>query len=137
MPSLFLMIIAKDLEPDRVSAALGLRPWQSWRKGETKGVTLRSGRSLRFRSLYKWGGWKFHLGSPNTEKALIRKMTDFAKKLTARKTPLRALVRSGHEVYLVSLIQDTSSLVIPPELHGLLAGLGVHLQIDFWPSAKK
>ena len=47
------------------------------------------------------------------------------------------LVRNGHEFYLVSLVQDASSIVIPPELHGLLAGLGIHLQIDFWPSAKK
>ena len=64
-------------------------------------------------------------------------MVDSAKKLSARKAQLRALVRSGHEVYLISLVQHTASIVIPPELHGLLAGLGVHLQIDFWPSIKK
>jgi hypothetical protein len=64
-------------------------------------------------------------------------MTEFASKLSARRTQLRSLVRSGHEVYLVSLVQEASSIVIPPELHGLLAGLGVHLQVDFWPSTKK
>ena len=63
-------------------------------------------------------------------------MTRVAKALIPRKSKLRALVERGHAIYLVSLIQDTSSVLIPPDLHALLGDLGIHLQIDFWPTTK-
>jgi hypothetical protein len=131
------MVLAKDLEPHRVSGALGLRPSQWWRRGEKKCVTLKGGKTLHFRSVHRWGGWKFHFQSLRTERALIRKVTTVATELSMRKSQLRALVKNGHEIYLVSLVQHVSSIVIPPELHGLLGGLGIHLQIDFWPYAEK
>ena len=133
MPSLFFMALADDLDPERVSKALGLRPHTCWRKGEKQRFVSKSGRTHWFRSTHKWGGWKFRFPSPMNERTLIRKVATIATNLSKRKTQLRALVKSGHALYLVSLIQDTSSLIIPPELHDLLGSLGIHLQIDFLP----
>jgi hypothetical protein len=136
MPSLFLMVLGKDLEPDRVSVALGLRPSDSWRRGEKKCAVLPNGKTLHFKSVHKWGGWKFHYQRARTDAALVRKMRAVLTRLSKRKSKLRALTRSGHEVFLISLVQDAASIVVPPKLHALLGELGIHLQIDFWPSAK-
>jgi len=136
MPSLFLMVLGNDLEPDRVSDALGLHPSDSWRRGEKKRAVLPNGKTLRFKSIHKWGGWKHHYQSPRTDSAFVRKMMTVATRLSKRKSKLRALTRSGHEIFLISLVQDAASVVITPKLHALLGELGVHLQVDFWPSAK-
>src|SRR5690242_8187633 len=137
MPSLFLMVLGNDLEPELVSKALGLRPSDCWRRGEKQRGILPNGKTLQFKSVYKWGGWKFHYQSARTDEALVRKMMSVATQLGERKRQIRALTRSGQQIFLISLVQNTSRIIIPPELHGLLAGLGIHLQIDFWPSTKK
>jgi hypothetical protein len=136
MPSLFLMVLANDLEPDRVSDALGLRPSDSWRRGEKKRAVLPNGKTLQFKSIHKWGGWKFHYQRARTDAALVRKMMSVATRLSKRKSKLMSLTRSGHQVFLISLVQDVASIVVPPQLHALLGELGIHLQIDFWPSPK-
>ena len=136
MPSLFLMVLGSNLEPEVVSEALGLRPSQSWRRGERKSSISKSGETRLLPGKHKWGGWKRHYQNSRSEGAIVRKMTRVAKDLIPRKTKLRALVESGHEIHLVSLVQDTSSVLIPPELHALLGDLGIHLQIDFWPTEK-
>ncbi len=130
------MVLGTNLEPKVVSEALGLRPSQCWRKGEKKSFVSKSGKTHVFLSKHKWGGWKRHYPISRSEGALIRKMTRVAKDLIPRKAKLRALVKSGHHIHLVSLVQDTSSILIPPDLHALLGALGIHLQIDFWPTAK-
>jgi hypothetical protein len=142
MPSLFLAVIADDLDPECVSEAFGLQPSESWRKGERKSFVKKNGEIHWFRSTNKWGGWKHFFKSPRrgrelTDRELIRKMMAVGTSLNRRKARLRALINGGHEIYLISLVQHTSSLIIPPELHRRLGELGIHLQIDFWPSAKK
>ena len=132
MPSLFLMVLGDDLNPEIVSEALDLRPSQCWRRGEQKGFVSKSGKRHLFSSKHKWGGWKRHYQSSRSEDALIRKMTKVANDLIPRKSELRALIDKGHELYLVSLVQDTSSIIIPPDLHALLGDLGIHVKIDFW-----
>lgn len=57
-------------------------------------------------------------------------------RLSKRESKLHALTRSGHEIFLISLVQDAASIVLTPKLHALLGKLGIHLQIDFWPPAK-
>lgn len=131
------MVLGKDLEPERVSDALGLQPSDSWRKGEKKRITLPNGKTRQFDSVHKWGGWKLRYQRARTDTALIRRMTTAATSLKKRKAKLKALMRSGHEVFLVSLVQDYASIVVPPRLHTLLGDLGVHLQIDFWPLQRK
>jgi len=136
MPSLFLMVLGDDLEPEIVSEALDLRPSQCWRKGEQKGFVSKTGKAHLFTSKHKWGGWKRHYQSSRTEDALIRKMLKLAKDLSPRKSEMRALIEKGHEIYFVSLVQDTASIVIPPDLLALLGDLGIHVKIDFWSSMK-
>jgi hypothetical protein len=130
------MVLGNDLDPEIVSGAFDLRPSQCWRRGEQKGFVSKSGKVHLFRTKHKWGGWKRYYQSSRTEDALIRKMTKIAKDLLPRKSELRALVENGHEIYLVSLVQDTSSIIIPPDLHALLGGLGIHVKLDFAPSMK-
>ena len=137
MPSLFLQVLGNDLDPERVSKAMGLRPSQSWRRGDRKGFVSRDGKNHWFRSKHKWGGWKVFFQSPKTESALIQKMTAVAKRLSKRKAKLCALAEDGHMIYLISLVQDVSSIVIPPSLHKRLGELHIHLQIDFWPQDDK
>ena len=137
MLSLFLMVLGNDLEPDHVTKAFGLRPSQCWRRGERKSFISKIGKTHLFLSKHKCGGWKKYYRSARSEEALIRQIARVAKNLIPCKIKLRALIKSGNEIYLISLVQGTSSIVIPPEIHALLGDLGIHLQIDFWPSAKE
>jgi len=137
MPSLFLVVLARDLDPQQVSDVLGLRASQWWRRGEKK--TYNSDRRKRppLTRVHEWSGWKHYFESPKTERTLIRKITKIATGFSARKSRLHALIKDGHELHFVSLLQDASCIVIPPELHRLLGGLGIHLRIDFWPPDKE
>src|SRR5690349_14484331 len=133
MRTFFLMVLANDLEPDRVSRAFEMQPYQCWRKGERLSFVMKNGKTRRLASKQKWGGWKIFFKSPKTDQSLVREIIKVVMKLNKRKTQVRALVRSGHMISLVSLVQGTSRIMIPPELHMLLAGLGIHLILDFWP----
>lgn len=133
MPSLFLMVLAYDLNPHKVSHALGFRPSQWWCRGEKRIYNSDCRKRPQQTTVHKLGGWKHYFGASKNETGLIRKMTRVAAELNGRRPKLRALLESGHEIYLVTLVQDVSSIVLPPELHEHLGRLGIHLRIDFWP----
>lgn len=132
MPSLFIMVLADELDPNQITKAFSLQPSQYWRKGEKKSFARKGKKTITFKSKYKWGGWKHHYPSPKSEIALVQKLTAVALKLRKRKTQLHSLVENDHHIFLVSLIQKTSTVCIPPKLHSLLGDLGINLQLDFW-----
>ena len=132
MPSLFIVVVANNLDPNQVTKAFGMRPSQCWRKGEKKSFISKGKKIITFKSKHKWGGWKYHFPSPKSEIALVQKLTAVALKLRKRKTRLRSLVENDHHIFLISLLQKTSTVCIPPKLHYLLGNLGINLQLDFW-----
>jgi hypothetical protein len=93
--SVTLIVVGEDLDPDEVTAILGLEASQSWRRGERKSFVRADGSVLYSDSIHERGGWKHFLpdryreNRPLSEQlflwlARLRRHVDAVKRLTER-----------------------------------------------------
>jgi hypothetical protein len=122
-----LLITGKSLDPTAVTSALGLMPFQSWRKGEPKRV-----RRITFQTRHTEGGWKCLLPGATRRSGLASQLKKWALILRPKVRSLTRLRSQGHYCRLVwfAATDATVCLVIPPNLQSALARLGLYWEIS-------
>jgi hypothetical protein len=125
--SVSLLVTGKSLDPTSVTSALGLIPFQSWRKGERKRV-----RHITFQTRHTEGGWKCLLRGTTRRLNLELQLKKWASILRPKVRSLTRLRSQGHYCRLVwfAASDATVSVVIPPDLQSELARLGLHWEIS-------
>jgi hypothetical protein len=124
--SVLLIVTGRSLDPTRVTALLRMRPFQTWRRGETRrigGVTV---------SPPLESGWK--AGVPASARA--RPIEDQLKWWVRRLAPVSSIIRRLQTErcycrlswYMVT--EATVSIVIPNEFQRALAKLNLHWEIS-------
>jgi hypothetical protein len=120
-----LMILGDDLEPREISKLLGLRPNQSWRRGEPKRHTA---------SLHQWGGWKKFIPESLSSLPLPAQLRHWVRKLRSKGGEISQLSRRGYlcrlDCYIAS--DNVATIIIPVELQKDVAALGLELSIGFF-----
>lgn len=124
-----LLVLGDELQPRNVSRTLGLRPTQSWSKGDPKQNTGRKASKI---SVHSWGGWK--KAAPASQSALpFSSQLRYWVRTLRHKTPqLLKLTRQGHLCVLNCYLATsaTASIVIPSVLQLEVATLGLELRLS-------
>jgi hypothetical protein len=118
-----LMILGEDLVPAEVSALLGLRPNQSWKRNE---------------SGQRWGGWKKFLPQSKKDWPLDRQLRHWERILRGRGDTFTAISGRGNLCVLDCYIGSdaTASIIFPVELQTSLAALGLELRLSIFAHAE-
>lgn len=120
--SIGLLITGVDLVPSNVTAALGLVPDDSWRRGDEKRVGDQ---------LHEWGGWKKRLPSRSEGDPFSDEFGAWVVLLGERAAALRNLQEAGCKCELDCFIcvSGTALVEMAPALQRDLAALGVDISI--------
>jgi len=111
-----LMVLGTSLEPSDVSGALGLRPTQTWRRGDS----------------HKWGGWKKSLPASQLAKPLPSQLRFWVRTLRGRTKAISKLAAAGHLCALDCYIgtDSTATIIVPSDLQSELSSLGLELRLS-------
>lgn len=117
--SVTLIILGDDLEPGYVSDLLGMKPSQSWRKGEEK----RKAKG----TFYEWGGWKCF--SEDNSNVLEEQLESWLLLLERKAAAFRQMKENGWKCCLDCFLafDDVSTVCIPSELSERTGELGLDL----------
>ena len=118
--SVRLIVTGSDLDPDAVTAALGMEPDRSWRRGERKSFIRRDGSVRQFESIHEEGGWARRIPDRYRDEPLDRQLTIWVARLRELSDALWALKRHGWVIEL-DCFAATSEVVVLS--HGDLRGL--------------
>ena len=124
-----LIIIGDDLEPEKVTSALGWSPNQAWRRGEHKRFTRRDGIVRTFDSIHEWGGWKLFSSDEECELSLDKQFDAWMARLQTKNQELRSLHDLGWQIKLDFFVATSEYLDLPAASLSLLATLGVELNL--------
>jgi len=123
--SVGLVVTGTNLQPCDVTAALGLEPDDSWRRGDPKRVGD---------SLHEWGGLKKHLAQRDDGDPFAHDLQTWADLLKAKKAELRKLQDLGCHCVLNCFISISGATLVEfkPTLQSDLAALGIDVSIAIW-----
>jgi hypothetical protein len=123
--SVTLMILGERLDPSAVTKALGIRPNQSWAKGEKS--------KLAPSKRHRWGGWKKWLPPSMRKQPLERQLAYWLRALKGQRTVFGKLNGSGALCALDCFVttSETASIIIPAAMHEALGRLGLSLRLSF------
>jgi Domain of unknown function (DUF4279) len=124
--SVLLIITGRSLDPTRVTALLRMRPFQTWRRGETRrirGVTV---------SPPLEGGWKARLPASARARPIEAQLKWWVRRLASASSTIRGLQteRCYCRLSWYMLTEATVSILIPNELQRALAKLNLHWEIS-------
>ena len=125
--SVRLIVTGSDLDPDAVTAALGMEPDRSWRRGERKSFTRRDGSVRQFESIHDEGGWARRIPDRYRDEPLDRQLFLWVARLRELSDALRALRRRGWIIELDCFAATSEVVVLSHEDLGGLADLGIDL----------
>jgi hypothetical protein len=125
--SVRLIITGGDLDPDAVTAALGMEPDKSWRRGERKGFTRTDGSVRQFDSIHEEGGWTRRVPDRYRDEPLDRQLILWVARLHELSDALRALRRRGWVIELDCFAATSEVVVLSHEDLRGLADLGIDL----------
>ena len=125
--SVRLIVTGSDLDPDAVTAALGMEPDRSWRRGERKSFTRRDGSVRQFESIHEEGGWARRIPDRYRDEPLDRQLFLWVARLRELSDALRALRQRGWIIELDCFAATSEVVVLSHEDLGGLADLGIDL----------
>ena len=125
--SVRLIITGSDLDPDAVTAALGMEPDKSWRRGERKSFTRPDGSVRHLESIHEEGGWARRIPDRYRDEPLDRQLFLWVARLRELSDALRALRRRGWIIELDCFAATSEVVVLSHEDLGGLADLGIDL----------
>ena len=132
-----LIVLGDDLDPDQVSAELGLEPSQCWRKGQAS-LRLSDGSTRLRAGKHEWGGWKL-LVAPEQKDCPIESQLEFwVELLQSRAAALKRLRLRGFEcaLDLVVTSSETASIFLSSQLQKEVTALGLDVRLSFWASSE-
>lgn len=123
--SVSLVVTGNDLNPSDVTAALGIEPDSSWRRGDAKRVGS---------DLYEWGGWKKHLSGRDEDDPFTPELQVWVDLLKPRTAEIRSLQEVGCNLVLVCFISVSGAALVEltPSFQRELASLGVDVHMTIW-----
>jgi hypothetical protein len=129
-----LMLLGDDLDPNRVTRLLALRPTKAWTKDDLKRTP--GGATLSSESRHKWGGWKKSLPASLVTRPLPSQLRYWARKLTSKVDALSVLSAQGYVCALNCYVatSETASINMPAELQAQVAALGLEIRLAFFAS---
>lgn len=129
-----LMLIGHELDPRMVSSVLGLRPTQTWKRGELK--LAPSGKVLSSEP-HLHGGWKKSLPASLVARPFPLQLRFWALKLRGKARALSELSGDRSVCALSCYVGTfgTASIVIPAALQLDISALGLELQLSVFAEA--
>jgi hypothetical protein len=123
--SVSLLITGRDLDPDLVSKTLGIRPSQSWRRGDTIGSSSSPAKA-------KNGGWKKFVAVAKRNAYLESQLSWWASTLRSKVKAIRKVNALGYNCRLsiFAASDATVSVVVPVSLQRALASLGLPWELS-------
>jgi len=121
--SVTLLILDTDLNPDLVSARLGLEPDRYWENGDVSG-----------NHTYKWGGWKKFVPDEIREEYVEDQLLYWIKLLEPKAEILRSFSENLEVVTFDCFIglDETASIIIPHTLQKSICSLGLELKFSIY-----
>lgn len=130
LSSATLIILGPNLNPSDVSAALRMRPSDSWERGTPKMVR---GRTVGT-ALHERGGWKKSLPPSQIHHSLERQLAHWERTLRKRAEGFVRLAAMGCTCELNCYVgtSATATVSLSPELQTAIGKLALTLSIDVW-----
>jgi hypothetical protein len=135
--STLLMVLGTDLDPDRVTAALGVEPDQTWRRGSTE-TLLRTDdgapRVMTRAKPHEWGGWKKVASDELRQFEVARQLRHWLELLEPRHEAVQSLLNADHQVFIDIYVATASAcgFTLPAAVQARMAALGVDLQVNVY-----
>ena len=128
------MLLGHELDPRMVSNVLGLRPTQTWKRGELKRAP--SGKVLSSEP-HLHGGWKKSLPASQVTRPFPLQLRFWALKLRGKAHALSDLSGDGNVCALNCYVgtSGTASIIIPAALQLDISALGLELQLSVFAEA--
>ena len=129
-----LLILGDELIPENVTAQLGLKPNQSWQKGEQKSFVRNDGTVRYFESKYEWGGWKCFIPEEQKGLELEEQLVWWCSLLENKESVMRSLEEKDCWLQMDCFIttSETAAFEISADLQNRLASLRLNLTLNFW-----
>ena len=118
------------LDPQGVSSELGTPPFQSWRLGDSKRLTLPDGTVREFDGAHECSGWKLLSPLPDRPDPLHEQLDAWTQWIQAHQDSLHRLATLGWSATLSGLCYEDDTLSIPPDALHLLATCGITLKFN-------
>ncbi len=134
MASALLIILGRDLDPDRVSGLLGIQPDQAWRRGERQSIKMPDGSVRQFKSVHTRGGWKAWLKGAVRRRSLSSQVRLWCRRLLPKRRAVQELQALGYPVTIDCCALAPGFVHLDAEVHRQLADLGVSLDITIYRS---
>jgi hypothetical protein len=131
--SVTLIVTGEDLDPAVVTAALGMTPDRSWRRGEYKSFVRGDGTTRVFDSIHDEGGWKCFMPSSEQTWPIQDQLASWLERLSGFRDVIRAFNDRGWDTELDGFVATSEFRHLPPGLMSKLAGLGLTLALTFSP----
>jgi hypothetical protein len=132
MATTLLIVLGRDLEPDRVSALLGIQPDQVWRRGERQSFKRKDGTILQFKTRHGRGGWKAWLKGAERKRSISAQVGLWCRRLSGKRGAVQELQKLGYSLIIDSCAAAPDFIHLSAELHRQLADLNVSLDITFF-----
>ena len=134
LSSATLIILANDLDPQKVTKQLGLKPDQSWRKGERKSFVRDDGTVRKLNGVYEWGGWKCFLPEEKKRLKLSEQLSHWCDALVGQESAMRELDEQEYclEINCYISTAATASIILSADLQKRLADLHLDLSFDIF-----
>lgn len=131
--SVTLIVTGKDLDPDVVSAALGMAPDRAWRRGERKGFVRSDGTTRVFDSVHDEGGWKCFMPPSQQPWPIKDQLSSWLERLSGSGPAIRRFAERGWETELDGFVATSEFLHLPVGTLSQLASIGIDLALTFSP----
>jgi hypothetical protein len=134
MATALLIVLGRNLNPDRVSRLLAIQPDQTWRRGERHSFKRKDGSIRQFTSRHGRGGWKASLKGGARKRSLPAQIRFWCERLTAKRSAVHELQQLGYSVLIDCCASAPDFIHFDAKLHRQLAELNVGLDITFYRS---
>ena len=124
-----LMILGDELNPQDVTAKLGIEPNQSWRKGEEKSFTNNDGTIHFFDSRHEYGGWKCFIPEEQQDLELGEQLNWWCDFLRGKEAVMQAFEENG--LWLEMNCFATGAIEVSADTQKRLSDLRLNLSITF------
>jgi hypothetical protein len=137
--SVALIIWGGEFDPRDVTRGLGMRPNQSWHRGDHKSYRGPDGVVRHFTSRHEWSGWKKWSTDRGIRVSLERQLRRWVTRLGPKTAALRGLRRRGISMELNCCLVASGSVrtQLPPDLVAGIGRLGLGLEITWYADERR
>jgi hypothetical protein len=127
--SVTLIVVGDDLDPDEVTAILGMPPDRSWRLGERKCFTRPDGTTHYFDSVNDQGGWKRFIPEGDRARPLQEQLAVWVDRLRDLTAGIAQLRQRNWEVELDCFAASGEFVFLPYRTLTKLGQWGIDLAL--------